>query len=83
MDTNSFQKTSGGSYPAPVCSGIRIIPANHNVTGTCGKCGGPIITPVYWASSASGDMPPEWCADCGCIPKKEMRPDYGPIREMQ
>lgn len=83
MANNQSDASSCGSYPAPGCSGLRIIPENHNVTGTCGECGGPIITPVYWASTNTADAPPEWCADCGRIPKKEVRMDYGPIREMQ
>lgn len=74
--------TAGQSYPAFAGSGIRSIPVNHNVCGTCGKCGGPIIAPIFFASSAPGDAAPEWCMDCGAIPKKEVRPDYGPIREM-
>lgn len=60
-------------------NGVRVIPANHNVTGTCGKCGGPIISPMI---STNGN-PDEWCMDCGARPKKIIAPEFGEVREMQ
>jgi len=54
------------------------IPVNHNVTGTCGCCGWPIISPVV----QSGDTPPlEWCMNCGRHPKPAIA-TFGPVREM-
>lgn len=57
-----------------------MVPANHNVTGTCGKCGGPIIQPMMWAGTMPAD---EWCADCNTRPKKRIAETWGPVREME
>ena len=62
---------------------IMSIPINHNVVGTCGKCGGPIISPMIFTCTDTGCGAPEWCANCGAIPKQLVNPYYGPIREMQ
>ena len=64
-----------------------IIPENHTVTGTCGKCGGPIISPLYFTTSSTdinciGTHYPERCLFCGATPKVTISPDYGPVREM-
>lgn len=64
-------------------TGFRVFPENHNCVGTCGNCGGPIISTMIWSSDGTMDGPPEWCMDCGAKPKKEVKPDYGPIREME
>jgi hypothetical protein len=62
----------------------KTIPTDHNVVGTCGKCGGPIICPIFWTSTVGADNPfPEWCMDCGAKPKPVVYPSYGPIREME
>lgn len=64
---------------------ISTIPPNHNVTGTCGKCGGPVIAPIMWGGTLTGNgpaTPPESCMDCGAIPKPFITPIHGPIREM-
>ena len=58
----------------------RQIPANHNVTGTCGACGAPIISPMIWAGSGH---PNEWCMDCGKKPVPRIPDVWGPVREMQ
>lgn len=55
------------------------IPANHNITGTCGSCGWPIISPMLWAGTGT---PNEWCVNCGKHPKPIIAPHYGPVREM-
>lgn len=55
-------------------NGCRVIPANHIVIGTCGVCGGPVISPM--ASEIS------WCMDCLAVPKKKINPAWGPILEM-
>jgi len=53
------------------------IPHNHNVTGTCGDCGGPIISPMMWSGTG---QPSERCMNCG----KRAKPlaPTTPIREM-
>ena len=56
------------------------IPVNHNLVGTCGSCGGRIISPMYWAGSGPVS---EWCMDCGKHPKPIVYPIYGPVREMK
>lgn len=56
------------------------VPANYNVTGTCGKCGGPIIQSVFWSGTAEN---PEWCTDCGAVPKPACHPAWGPLRDMR
>ena len=60
-----------------------VIPENHNVVGTCGKCGGPIISPMIWTTTESRESAPEWCMNCGSKPKKIVYPNYGPVREME
>ena len=63
---------------------IRQIPTNHNVVGTCGKCGGPIISPIFWTSTEGPyEAPLEWCMDCGAKPKKIITASYGAIRKME
>lgn len=61
---------------------IREIPVNHNVVGTCGCCGGPVISPMFWASTGHDDLP-EWCMDCGRRPRKKITPVYGAVLEME
>ena len=61
-------------------SGVIQIPANHNVTGTCGECGGPIISPILWSGT---EQPNEWCMHCGQIPKSNIWARFGPIRTMK
>lgn len=55
------------------------IPHNHNVTGTCGKCGGPIIQPIMFG----GLLVDERCYNCGAIPKPPIPSLWGPVKEMQ
>ena len=65
-------------------SDVRIIPTSHNVVGTCGKCGGPIISPMIYCSGDTATPAPEWCMDCGAKPRPEKPyPFYGPVREME
>ncbi len=59
---------------------MRQIPANHNVTGTCGKCGGPVLQHQIWAGM---NPPPEYCMDCNAVPRDIIAPSYGPIRPMK
>lgn len=63
-----------------VTHGAIIIPANHTITGTCGKCGGPVVSPIMWGGTSS---PPEHCHQCGAIPKPLLQPAWGPLREMK
>lgn len=58
----------------------RVIPYGFNVVGTCGNCGGPVLSP----QSVSGNYQPEdFCADCGKKAKKIVQPFFGRIREME
>lgn len=60
-----------------------MLPPDHNVVGTCGHCGGPILSPIItWASSGATSPRPEHCLDCGKSPKPIVSPAWGPIREM-
>jgi hypothetical protein len=61
---------------------VLVLPVNHSLAGTCGTCGGPIITPVMW-SGPIGQQAPEYCMYCGKHPKKQIAPTYGPIKEME
>ena len=63
------------TYPGEYSS----IPHNHNVTGTCGKCGGPIIQPILYGG-ISGE---ERCFKCGAIPKPAIKSMWGPVKEME
>lgn len=56
------------------------IPVNHNIVGTCGNCGGPVISPMMWAGSGN---PTRWCVCCGKHPNPVVYPAYGPILEMK
>jgi len=64
-------------------NGWFVAPVNHNVTGTCGKCGGPIISPMIWSGGDSNTPIPEWCYKCGAHPKPAIPADYGPVKEME
>ena len=79
INTSAVGTTSSGLRDDTV-----VIPENHNVIGTCGECGGPIITPVFWTQYGYNDHvgAPEWCMGCGRKPKKVIFPNYGPVREM-
>ena len=59
---------------------LAAIPEGHNVVGTCGHCGGPIIQSMMCGGISP---PPEACLHCGKAPKKAPFPIYGPVREMQ
>jgi len=83
MKTTDCNRDAMAGFAAPYGSasmpGVIQIPANHNVTGTCGECGWPIISPMLWG----GTCPPsEWCMNCGKHPKPIVAPSFGPVREM-
>lgn len=68
-----MNNTAGGNYPV-------MILANHNVVGTCGSCGGAVVSPMMttWNSP-----PVRFCQSCG----KHAKPQppitaFGPILEM-
>jgi hypothetical protein len=64
-------------------NGVTVIPANHNVTGTCGDCGGAIICPMLWSGNPfERYVPDERCMDCGKRPKIDIMPNFGKIRPM-
>lgn len=56
------------------------VPPNHNVTGTCGRCGGPVVQPMIWSGT---DPRPEWCLSCNARPKTPITEAWGPMREME
>jgi hypothetical protein len=56
------------------------IPYNHNVVGTCSKCGGPIIQSILWAGT---DEPTKYCMNCSKVVKQKIDPIYGPILEVE
>ncbi len=58
------------------------IPANHNVNGTCGACGGPLISPMFWAAGPDC-APTEFCTNCGKQAKPIIPLAYGPLRKMK
>jgi len=60
--------------------GVIQVPVGHNIIGTCGNCGGPIISPQMWAGSGPF---PEWCYSCGAKPKGVIAASWGPLREME
>lgn len=53
-------------------------------TGSCGNCGGPVISPLIWdeTGTITGSKRPEYCAICRKEPKERGRFDWGPKREM-
>jgi len=59
--------------------GVIQLPANHNIVGTCGVCGGPVVSPMMWAGTGN---PPEHCHNCGRVPKVPIAHTFGPIRDM-
>lgn len=65
------------SYPA-YC-----IPAGFILVGTCGECGGPLLTAQTVASSGTGPVTPHIvCQDCLRV-AKNVEPNYGPIMQMR
>lgn len=57
-----------------------MVPINHNLIGTCSKCGGMVVAPIVWSSNgSSGDDRPVFCIHCGAKAKEP--PRYGPIIE--
>lgn len=58
---------------------IRELPAGFCVVGTCGACGGPVLSPQM--SSGVGE-PTRTCMDCGRTVKTTLFPNFGPILEM-
>lgn len=59
---------------------VYIPPFGFNVTGTCSKCGGPVLQPMIWSGNCAAD---EFCGNCGARPKGRVVEKYGPIREME
>lgn len=45
------------------------IPYNHNVVGTCFKCGGPIIQSILGAGTGE---PVKYCMGCGDVKNDKM-----------
>jgi hypothetical protein len=58
------------------------IPADHNLVGTCGLCGGPVITPMIWGGSTAS-RPAAFCYHCNARAKPTIVASWGPIIEMQ
>jgi len=57
---------------------IATIPEGHNVIGTCGACGGPIIQSMV----QNGNINSSVCLRCGRH-SKHVEPLFGPIIEME
>ena len=54
-----------------------LVPPPHTTrVGTCDKCGGPVVTPIY-----SGH--PAWCIRCQRKVVRPKGPRWGPILEME
>jgi len=71
------------SETSGIRSDVRVF-HDENVVGTCGKCGGPIVVPIYWVSSVgNNEKIASYCKDCGRTPKKVMHPTWGPVIEME
>lgn len=62
--------------------GYRVF-VNEIAVGTCGKCGGPVVTPALWVTSNINDPAPRYCKDCGANPKPELPQKWGPLLEMK
>jgi hypothetical protein len=61
-----------------------MVPAGFILTGTCGACGGPLITPQVISSGGIAYEPPvETCMHCQRVAKTPVVANYGPIKEMQ
>jgi len=75
-----------GSNPVPVCNSndttMHNIPYGFNVVGTCGSCGGPLLSPMLIVIDYDY-VPDIFCHYCGKKAKKIVQPNYGPIREME
>jgi hypothetical protein len=57
----------------------RVIPAGYNVVGTCGECGGPVLSPMMWGGNCE---PKKHCMDCNRQAKPVTLPIWGPIMSM-
>jgi len=73
---------SAGNVMEVVKSNVRTF-CDVAVIGTCGKCGGPVVSPVIWMSSESGGRPLKYCEDCGAVPRQPEWSDWGPVIEME
>ena len=62
--------------------GVTMILPNHNVVGTCGECGGPVVSPMLIAGHGPAH---EFCQQCGktAKPSAALLQPYGPLREMK
>lgn len=59
------------------------VPSGTVLVGTCGACGGPVLSPQILGSSNTNELPPAQCANCGRMAKPTINPQYGPLQEMQ
>lgn len=59
----------------------RLVPMGYVIVGTCGKCGGAVISPQITYNYAEQES--DHCMDCGAIAKPIVKPLYGPVRDME
>ena len=59
-----------------------IVPGDMVLVGTCGSCGGPVLSPQAWGGNSTNQEPPAQCGSCGREAKPQIQPAYGPLREM-
>ena len=63
---------------------VYVVPNGMLLTGTCGACGGPILSPAIYFSDGTVNAPPSGqCGTCGRHAKPDIEPTFGPVKEMQ
>lgn len=60
-----------------------MVPPGFVLLGTCGSCGGPVLTLQVVCSNGTGEPIYAACTDCKRQLKVEVTPNYGPVLEMR
>ena len=61
-----------------------IVPQGYVLAGTCGNCGGPLLSPQIWSyTDDTYAEPPATCQRCGKQAVRSITEKYGPARAMQ
>lgn len=61
-----------------------VVPPGMVLVGTCGSCGGPVLSPAIIYQNGTQETPSAGsCGLCQRRVKADIQPTYGPVKEME